>query len=177
MTPIRLVLLVISLQVITTLGSSDSERCRLDEFEPVSLRAHLSPTVVEATAIERFKYIPKSPSNQRAYSVLFQIKRIFKYENIVYQSNTPLVDSLSSANNQTYFYVSSQSEHSDEINLNSFFLVENFAPHINNNINSNFNLTCHSVNLQMNRNYYMFIDGQDMSVDLADRRTITYPVR
>lgn len=182
-------LLLSSLVIISTW----THECRLEQFDQISLRAHLSASVIEATALERFKYIKPSIGVRgsrsssdvgKPYSVLFQIKRIFKYENRLYDhaslSNSATVKSEEGKiQNQTYFYVSAQNEQSDEVNLNSFFMVENFvptSPHSSSQHHQN-DSDCKTVGIQLNRNYFLFIDAQDTSVKLNERRVFTYPIR
>lgn len=189
---------ILALVLLVQSTMANKAECRLEKFEQMSLRAHLSATVIEATALERFKYFrpasqrqqaktrsatpERQQPNQQPYSVLFQIKRIFKYEHRLptsddLRSPSPATSTLQ---NHTYFYLSAQDDASDDVNLNSFFLVENFIPppssqqqqqHHHNHTD------CKTVGIQLNRNYYLFIDGQDTSVKLNDRRVFTYPIR
>lgn len=186
----RTVLFVFGLLFGLTCSVAMGERdeCRLDQFDQIGLRAHLSPTVLEATALERFKYFkPKSARGgdgqaKSTYSVLFQIKRIFKYEDRMFdepdtRSWTAAADATM-PNNETYFYISNQNDLSDDVNLNSFFLVENFMSTISSSYSNETNFhNCKAINIQMNKNYYMFIDAQDTSIKLKDRRVFTYPIR
>lgn len=238
-----LVLVVVAILVVAASGESGEQseertsrlECRAEQFDQVELRAHLSATVVEATALERIKYL-RSPLTAAAahdnrggnrntlakpYSVLFQIKRIFKYEGRLYDKSSRMIHEPSvaidlaatadAAMNHTYFYISAQrqseqqpqsdetssqqqlddedADESGNLNLNSFFLVENFIPptsnknhNTNNNNNVKYNnesdfFDCKSTSIQMNRNYYLFIDAQDTNVALNNRRVFTYPIR
>lgn len=172
------------------------ERCRLDRYaDRFDLKAHLSRTVLEATALEKFKYYAKrTPGasgskklnqnvnvNVKSYSILFQIKRIYKYENAPFLPQA-LNGRAARNDSANYFYISSQDERSSDVNLNSFFLVENF--HSSNTTTSgvsldstNENDQCPKVDIVLNKNYYLFIDGQDLTLDLNARRVFTYPIR
>lgn len=174
-------------ELVFELKLSKSE-CKLDQYEQIPLRAHLSPTVLEATALERFKYYKNNPgpnksTAQKSYSVLFQIKRVFKYENRLFNANDDFFGIATSSEqkensaNQSFFYISSQNDLSNDINLNSFFLIENFNQFNDTTSSSSGNQSCNTINVQMNKNYYLFIDGQDISIKLGDRRVFTYPIR
>ncbi|CAF1000145.1 unnamed protein product [Brachionus calyciflorus] len=142
----------------------DQNECLLDEHEPLIVKSLLSPTILIATALEKFKYYSshsdKRKTRLKSYSILFQIKKILKYEN--------LVNNTYNKSNELY-NISSQDEYSMQINLNSFFLVENITP--------SHDESCLSTDIKLSMNYILFLSGQNRTISLDKRRFFTYPIR
>ena len=170
--------------------SAPSNKCKLHESDlhalDISLQAYLAPTVVKVTAIEKFKYFrtflnfkQEKVTRLKSYSVLFQVNRIFKYEHVL-AFNLNSTNNLKSSgyeynksNQTTYVFLSKQDEYSSLINLNSFFLVENFEP-----LSNSTNATCQSsLEIELNKNYILFLNSQDVSVEINKRNFFTHPIR
>jgi hypothetical protein len=120
-----------------------------------TLKNFFNPTVVKATAIKKFKIFDVNSY----YSIVFHIKRIFKYENRVVEINS----SPSKHNNSfsNYFRISSQEENSTMLNTNSIILVDFF------NLKGNEN--CMSQ-VEIGSEYFLFLKSLNPSIKLDKRR-------
>jgi hypothetical protein len=162
--------------------SRHSNECKIaqDHFD-LSVKLYLAPSVLKATAVEKFKYFRtvlnakgEKVTRLRSYSILFQIKSIFKYENhFDYVNRNETTDN----SNQTIVFLSSQDEYSNVINLNSFLLVENFElAQANSDVSDS--RDCHSsIEIQLNKNYVLFLNAQSRELPLDKRRHFTHPIR
>lgn len=146
--------------------------CLLEENETTFLKSLLSPTILIATALEKFKYYSSQNDKKtklKSYSILFQIKKILKYEQLVLNDlNTSLVINNHNQSLKELFYISSQDEYSMQVNLNSFLMIENF----NDNESS-----CSSIDIKLSKNYVLFLSSQNKSISLENRRHFSYPIR
>jgi hypothetical protein len=153
----------------------------------LSLKLFLAPSVFKATAVEKFKYFrtvlnakQEKVTRLKSYSILFQIKTIFKYEN---QFDSNSLDNSGDAGQRTVF-LSSQDEYSSITNLNSYLLVENFelgramTSTNGSNLGSEETRNCHSsTEIQLNKNYILFLNSQDTGVTVEKRKHFTHPIR
>jgi hypothetical protein len=156
------------------------------EHFDLSLKLFLAPSVLKVTAVEKFKYFRTVLNTNRervtrlkSYSILFQIKRILKYENTFEATSGAEFDTASSqTTNQTIVFLSSQDEYSNIINLNSFLLVENFELTQQAAANGSDKSDCHSsIEIQLNRNYILFLNAQNRQLPVDRRKHFTHPIR
>ena len=128
--------------------------------EEATFSMFLNPTVVKATAIRAFQIADTS-----SYSIAFQIKKIFKYENRVFSQES----AYNEKNMKNFYKISSQDENSNEINPNSFVLVEYF------NLNLLRDESCNNQ-IKVGSDYYLFLKSLDPSIRLEHRRYFTFPI-
>ena len=154
--------------------------CKLNQIEPLTLKAHLAPTVLLATAVEKFKFF----SNKRlySYSVLFQIKRIYKYEQHLYadinQTRWHDTGKLSNASAHEHFhFISPQQQRQHSVNLRSFILIENFLNIVDRGSYAPGADNCKSIDIKLNKSYYLFIDSQPKELSLDKRNFFVHPIR
>jgi hypothetical protein len=150
----------------TVLDVNYENSCNILKEEP-SLNAYLSPTVVKARAIEKFKYNSKSYDS---YSIWFQIKTIYKYENKPYGEYSQ--EDFEMFN---YFNISSDDEASDEIDLNSFLFVENFNSNKKSSSKSNADY-CSKIDIKLGQDYFLFLSSQDRNINLENRRYFKHKI-
>ena len=155
-----------SLSPATVLDIKYENSCNILREEP-SLNAYLSPTVVKARAIEKFKYNSKSYDS---YSIWFQIKKIYKYENKPYSEY-----SKEDFEMYNYFNISSDDETSDEINLNSFLFIENFNSNKKSLSKSSADY-CNKIDIKLGQDYFLFLNSQDRKIDLENRRYFKHKI-
>ena len=132
-------------------------KCTSKNEDP-TLGMFFNPTVVKATAIKAFQIADTS-----SYSIAFQIKKILKYENRVFNG----LRHTSAYEN--YYQISSQDEKVDEINFNSFILVEYF------DLNLLIDEACNNK-IKIGSDYFLFLKSLDPSIRLEHRRFFTFPI-
>lgn len=128
--------------------------CLLGDQEPLALKAFLSPSVLIATALEKFTiYSSQANGRSRTYSILFRIKKILKYECGADASNLlPISDQLTS-----------------EINFKSLIMIEKFSEQDTS--------SCHGIHIEPDSDYILFLSAQNTSIHVNKRKQLTYPVR
>lgn len=132
----------------------DQSECLLDENESLNLKSYLSPTVLIATALEKFTiYTSQTNGRKRTYTTLFRVKKILKYEN-------------GAENRSDLFPITDQ--YSNEFNFNSLIIIEKF--------NEN-DTSCHGVEIKPDTDYILFLSAQNTSISIKQRKQLTYPVR
>ena len=158
------------------------------DIDQIDFKSYLSPTVIVANAVEKLKYYTSSSSsggffnnknNQNQihhYSIIFQIVRIYKYENFMYETiNKKLLSDTNKLNSQTDEYfenLSSQDINSNQINLKSFILIENFTSTF-----SDETYQCNSIDIKLNHTYTLFLDRQNSALKMNQRKYFTHPIR
>ena len=125
--------------------------CLICDQEPLALKAYLSPSVLIATALEKFTVFTSQANGRlRTYSILFRIKNILKYE--------------LGKNRSNLFPISDQ--YSNEIS--SLIMIENFNEQ---------DMNCHNVEIKLDNDYILFLNAQNTSIDIKKRKQLTYPIR
>jgi hypothetical protein len=127
-----------------------------------SLKYFFNPTVVKATAIKKYKIFDVNSY----HSIVFHIKKIFKYENRVEEMNNKSASFTNKSNNShnNFFKISSQEENSTTLNNNSIILVDFF--------NLKGNEDCMSQ-VEIGRDYFLFLKSLNPSIKLEKRRHFT----
>ena len=129
------------------------EKSKLCSTVPESgykLRNFFLPTVIKATAIKKYNIFASSSS----YSVVFHVKKIFKYENRVFEN-----DSHKNINNQNFYQISSQEENSTRLNTNSVILLDHLKQ----------KNECDN-GVEVGKDYFLFLNSLDPSLKREERR-------
>lgn len=113
-----------------------------------------SPTVVKANAIEKFKYY--SANKLKTFSILFKIDHVFKLNNQILDNNS---------SNGTQFSQPLINSSLQQFDLNSYILIENF------NQQSTDSSSCYSIDIKLNRTYYLFLNNQ------TEQKYFQHPIR
>jgi hypothetical protein len=158
--------------------------CKSNEKEPSNM-AYLAPTVLEVAATEKF--IKSSSTNGLdSYSMLFQIRRILKYEGkLVHEVNTigDISQSIN-ASSADLNKLAEQSNRRDLTNIDSLIMIENFVNDVDaheeleSEHRTHYKRACLKANIELNQTYFLFLDSRlPMANNQQESKFFTYPVK